>query len=202
MNQPGFVILLFAALLLIVSSVTVKVTAQGNGSSSEKPAAAANGSCSPELFKEKPGLCAVIHALSHNKGSAASSEKPAETGTIISSSPIEVKKLPTMEEKKASAGECPSGQAKDWAGICYPLKECKASISAQPGTCTQSEEEKTTGMLTGALEIKKPAKPLPPSPYSCKSPWGAYATGAMSGAEAAKLNQNYDVGAICASFDF
>jgi hypothetical protein len=57
-------------------------------------------------------------------------------------------------------------------------------------------------MLTGALEIKKPAKPLPPSPYSCKSPWGAYATGAMSGAEAAKLNQNYDVGAICASFDF
>ncbi|MGB6529707.1 MAG: hypothetical protein WBF33_16490 [Candidatus Nitrosopolaris sp.] len=118
MNQlAGFVILLFAALLLIVSSVTnVKVIAQGNDSS----------------------------------------EKPSETGTIISS-PIEVKKGPTIEEKKASAGECPSGQAKDWAGICYPLKECKASIFAQPGTCTQSEEEKTTGMLTGAMDIKKPA---------------------------------------------
>jgi hypothetical protein len=64
MNQlAGFTILLFTALLHIVSSVTnVNVTAQGNGSSSEKPAAA------------------------------------AETGRLISSSPIEVKKLPTMEE--------------------------------------------------------------------------------------------------------
>jgi hypothetical protein len=39
----------------------------------------------------------------------------------------------------SAAGECPAGQAKDWAGVCYPLKECKGSISAQPGTCTQSE---------------------------------------------------------------
>ncbi|HYX50814.1 MAG TPA: hypothetical protein VE843_13780, partial [Ktedonobacteraceae bacterium] len=171
MNQgAGFVILLFAALLLIVSSVAVKVLAQGNGSSSEKPAAAAK-TCSPEQFKDQPGFCAAIAALAHNKESAASAEKPAtekpsETGTIISA-PIEVKKGPIIQEK-ANAGECPAGQAKDWAGICFPLKECKASISAQPGTCTQSEEEKTTGMLTAEkLELKKHATSTNPVSENC-----------------------------------
>jgi hypothetical protein len=103
MNQlAGFAILLVAALLLIVSSVTnVKVIAQGNDSSSEKSTTAAK-TCSPELFKEKPGLCAVLHALAHNKESSASAEKPAEAGTIISA-PIEVKKGPTMEENNATA---------------------------------------------------------------------------------------------------
>jgi hypothetical protein len=103
MNQSaGFVILLFAALLLIVSSGTgVKVTAQGNGSSSEKSTMAAK-TCSPELFKEQPGLCAALYALAHNKESSTSAEKPAETGTIISA-PIEIKKGPTMEENSASA---------------------------------------------------------------------------------------------------
>lgn len=139
--------------MLISSSVTnVKVTAQGNDSNTEKSTTSAK-TCSPELFKEKPSLCAAIYALAHNKESSGSAEKPAETGTIISS-PIEVKKGRTME--KASVGECPAGQAKDWAGICFPLKECKASISAQPGTC-QSEEEKTSGVLTGELHTKKPA---------------------------------------------
>ncbi|MGB6534053.1 MAG: hypothetical protein WBF33_38735 [Candidatus Nitrosopolaris sp.] len=163
------------------------IKTQGNDSSSEKFTTAAK-TCSTELFKEKPGLCAAIYALAHNKessGSAAekpvenlnlfsgahnnrstSAEKPAESGTIISA-PIEVRKGPTMEEKKASAGECPAGQAKDWAGICFPLKECKASISAQPGTCTQSEEEKTNGVLTGALKIKKPATSSNPESENC-----------------------------------
>jgi len=164
-HLAGFVILLFAALLLIVSSVTsVKVIAQGNGSSSEKPGTAAK-TCSSEQFKEQPGFCAVIAALAHKKESGASAEKPSETGTIISA-PIEVKKGPIIQEKKA--GECPAGQAKDWAGICFPLKECKASISAQPGTCTQSEEEKTTGMLTAEkLEIKKPVTSSNPEPENC-----------------------------------
>ena len=228
MNQlAGFVLLLVAALLLIVSSVTnVKVTAQDNASSSEKSTTTAK-TCSPEQFKEQFGLCTAIYALAHNKESAASAEKPATTGPAIST-PIEVKKGPIMEENKANAGECPAGQAKDWVRICYPLKECKASISAQPGTCTQSEEKKTTGILTGALEIKKPGKPTYSSLFpSTKLSYtvsqdchrtasgkllclvtpanprgGAYATGAINGAEAAKLNQNYDVNAICASFDF
>lgn len=136
-------ILVFVAFLLIVSS--------SFAASLQKSTTAAK-TCSPELFKEKPGLCAAIYALAHNKESSASAEKraaekPSETSTIISA-PIEVKKGPTMEQKKASAGECPAGQAKDCAGICFPLKECKASISAQPATCTQSEEEKTSAMMT------------------------------------------------------
>jgi hypothetical protein len=119
----------------------------------------------------RDGLCAVIAALAHNKESSASTEKPAaekpsETGTIISA-PIEVKKGPTIQEKKANAGECPAGQAKDWAGICFPLKECKASISAQPGTC-QSEEERISGMITAEkLELKKPPTSSNPEPENC-----------------------------------
>ena len=178
-QRAGFAILLFVALLLIVSSVSVKVTAaQGNDNSSEKSSTAAK-TCSPEVFKGNPGLYATCVALAHNKESAASAEKPAsekplenlnlfkkETGTIISA-PIEVKKGPTIEEeKKASADECPAGQAKDWAGICFPLKECKASISAQPGTC-QSEVEKTTGVLTGELHTKKPAISSNPVSENC-----------------------------------
>ncbi len=117
--------------------------------------------------------------LAHNKESSASTEKPAaekpvenlnlfkkETGTIINA-PIEVKNGPTIQEKKANAGQCPAGQAKDWAGICFPLKECKASISAQPGTC-QSEEERTSGMMTAEkLELKKPATSSNPQPENC-----------------------------------
>jgi len=166
MNQlAGLAILLFAAFLLIVSSVTnVKVIAQGNDSSEKSNTA--TKTCSPELFKEKPGLCAAIYALAHNKESSASTEKPSETGTIISA-PIEVKKGPTIQEKKANAGECPAGKAKDWAGICFPLNECKASISAQPGTC-QSEEERTSGMMTAEkLELKKPATSSNPVSENC-----------------------------------
>ena len=53
-------------------------------------------------------------------------------------------------KKTSAAGECPSGQAKDCAGVCYLLKECKASISAQPGTCTQSE--KYSGWASGQIK--------------------------------------------------
>jgi hypothetical protein len=107
-------------------------------------------------------------------------------------------------KKAIAAGECPAGQAKDWAGVCYPLKECKASMFAQPGTCTQAEkyagcpsgqikdwagicfkeseakacptcapgsaaaaEKPNTGMLTGALQIKKPATSTNPVSENC-----------------------------------
>lgn len=107
MNQTGFAIFVFAAFLLIVSSSFTKVTAQGNDSSSEKSTTAAK-TCSPEVFKENPGLYATCVALAHNKESAASAEKPVENLNLFNShSPIEVKKL--TEEKKTGAGECPSG---------------------------------------------------------------------------------------------
>jgi hypothetical protein len=32
-------------------------------------------------------------------------------------------------------GACPSGEARDYAGICFPLNECKASLFAAAGTC-------------------------------------------------------------------
>lgn len=69
--------MLFAVLLLSVSSVAVKVTAQDNGSSSEKSSTAAK-TCSPEQFKEQPGFCAAIA-----KESAASANK---TGTAANGS--------------------------------------------------------------------------------------------------------------------
>jgi hypothetical protein len=113
MNQrAGFAILLFVALLLIVSSVSVKVTAQGS-TGSEKSTTDANGPCSPELFKAKPALCAALLALKHTsaKGSSASAEKSTAEKTSVenlklfpSSPAIEVKKLPTMEENKGLTG--------------------------------------------------------------------------------------------------
>jgi hypothetical protein len=95
MNRlAGFTILLFVTLLLIISSVSVKVTAQGNDSGSEKSTTAPK-TCSPDVFKDNPGLYATCVALAHNKESAASAEKPGETGTIIIS-PIEIKKGTTL----------------------------------------------------------------------------------------------------------
>jgi hypothetical protein len=81
MSKIPFAILLFAVLVLANVSVSyLKVTAQSNGTNTEKPTGAA---CSPEEFKKEPGLCAVIHALKHTspKGSATSAEKPATTTT-------------------------------------------------------------------------------------------------------------------------
>lgn len=187
MNQlAGFVKLLVAALLIIVSSVTnVKVTAQGNSSSSEKPTTAANGSCSPELFKEKPAECAVLYALKHTsaKGSGASAEKAAETG----SSPIEVKKLPTMEVKTngmltaekleikkraAETGKCSAGKVKDWAGVCFPESEAKACPTCAPGSaatsakpmsenCLQTTTRSGESLCITAATAKKAEQPIP-----------------------------------------
>jgi hypothetical protein len=104
-------LLLFTVLLLSISSVSyLKVIAQG-GSSSEKSTTDANGSCSPELFKAKPALCAALHALKHTSSKESTAEKPAEKTPVEnlnlfnSHSPIEVKKLPTMEENNAKAGK-------------------------------------------------------------------------------------------------
>ena len=47
--------------------------------------------------------------------------------------------------KKASAiyfgnGACPSGEARDYMGICFPIKECKSSLFARPGSCSVASE--------------------------------------------------------------
>ena len=47
--------------------------------------------------------------------------------------------------KKASAiyfgnGPCPSGEARDYMGVCYPVKECKASLFEAAGTCKVAPE--------------------------------------------------------------
>jgi hypothetical protein len=52
--------------------------------------------------------------------------------------------------KKASAisfttGPCPRGEARDYMGICFPVKECKASLFAAPGTCKEFEGTVTKG---------------------------------------------------------
>lgn len=115
-------------------------------------------------MKQLAGFAILVFAALLLIVSSGTSVK-SESGTIISG-PIEVKKGPTIQEK-ANAGECPAGQAKDWAGICFPLKECKASISAQPGTC-QSEEERTSGMMTAEkLELKKPVTSSNPESENC-----------------------------------
>ena len=54
---------------------------------------------------------------------------------FVSVSSVTVKKAFAIS---FSNGPCPSGEARDYMGVCYPIKECKASISAQPGSCTQS----------------------------------------------------------------
>ena len=53
--------------------------------------------------------------------------------------------------KNASAisftnGPCPSGEARDYLGICFPIKECKASFFAAAGTCkvTEGQQQCTT----------------------------------------------------------
>jgi hypothetical protein len=51
---------------------------------------------------------------------------------------------------KASAisfttGPCPRGEARDYMGICFPVKECKASLFAAPGTCKEFEGTITKG---------------------------------------------------------
>jgi hypothetical protein len=53
--------------------------------------------------------------------------------------------------KKASAisfanGRCPSGEVRDYMGICFPIKECKASLFAAAGTC--AEEPSNIGPVT------------------------------------------------------
>jgi hypothetical protein len=47
--------------------------------------------------------------------------------------------------KNASAiyfgnGPCPSGETRDYMGICFPVNECKASLFAAHGTCKGTSE--------------------------------------------------------------
>ena len=68
--------------------------------------------------------------------------------------------------KNASAiyfgnGACPSGEARDYMGICFPLNECKSGPFAAAGTCknpvqTQCNNGKcTTTVNSGALNPGK-----------------------------------------------
>ncbi|MGA9151860.1 MAG: hypothetical protein WBZ36_14880 [Candidatus Nitrosopolaris sp.] len=66
---------------------------------------------------------------------------------FVSVSSVTVKKAFAIS---FSNGPCPSGEARDYMGVCYPIKECKASISAQPGSCTQSE--KYAGCPSGQIK--------------------------------------------------
>jgi hypothetical protein len=60
--------------------------------------------------------------------------------------------------KKASAiyfgnGPCPSGEARDYLGICFPIKECKSSLFARPGSCSVAPEAPKGG---GTYTITQP----------------------------------------------
>jgi hypothetical protein len=60
--------------------------------------------------------------------------------------------------KKASAiyfgnGVCPSGEARDYLGICFPIKECKSSLFARPGSCSVAPEAPKGG---GTYTITQP----------------------------------------------
>jgi hypothetical protein len=173
---------------------------QGNDSSSEKSTTAAK-TCSPEQFKEQPGLCAVIAALAHNKESAASAEKPAseksvenlnlfkkETGTIISA-PIEVKKGPTMEEKpcglqadllEGKGFRFPNGTITcvSKSGISKPVLPEKLEIK-KPVTSTNPVSENCLQTTTRSgkslclITHKEPEKPVSEhAPIPCKGPAG------------------------------
>ncbi len=72
-------------------------------------------------------------------------------------------------EKKASAisfttGPCPSGEARDYMGICFPVKECKASLFAAHGTCKVIEGTVTKGpggKVTITAPNYAPMSPIP-----------------------------------------
>ncbi|MFZ0512340.1 MAG: hypothetical protein WAM14_12095 [Candidatus Nitrosopolaris sp.] len=117
------------------------------------------------MFKEKPGLCAAIYALAHNKESSASAEKPAaETGTIIGA-PIEVKKGPTMGENNASATLTGELHIKKPATSSNPVSEncLKTETKSGESLCL------TKGTLAPASTPNKEAeKPVPE--LNCNKP--------------------------------
>jgi len=67
------------------------------------------------------------------------------TGSAILVITVLLLSVSSVTVKKASAiyfgnGACPSGEARDYLGICFPIKECKASLFASPGTCKVAPE--------------------------------------------------------------
>jgi hypothetical protein len=53
---------------------------------------------------------------------------------LVSVSSLTVKKASVIS---FTTGPCPRGEARDYMGICFPIKECKASLFAAAGTCAQ-----------------------------------------------------------------
>jgi hypothetical protein len=77
--------------------------------------------------------------------------------------------------KKASAsGECPSGQIKDWAGICFNKSEAKACLTCAPGSAAAAEKPNTPPPKVQVITIPPPEKPLkstsPPKPVTIPAP--------------------------------
>jgi hypothetical protein len=60
--------------------------------------------------------------------------------------------------KKASAAECPSGQIKDWAGICFNKSEAKACPTCAPGSAAAAEKPKTPPPKVEVITIPPPAE--------------------------------------------
>jgi hypothetical protein len=63
-----------------------------------------------------------------------------------------------------TTGPCPRGEARDYMGICFPVKECKASVFAAPGTCKEIEGTVTKGpgsKVTITAPNYAPKSPIP-----------------------------------------
>jgi hypothetical protein len=131
MNQiAGFIILLFAALLIIVSSVTVKKASAISFT---------NGPCPSGEARDYMGICFPL-----NECKASISAQPGSC---------------TQSEKYAG---CPSGQIKDWAGICFKESEAKACPTCAPGSAAAAEKPSTSPPKIEPIKIPPPTeKPAP-----------------------------------------
>jgi hypothetical protein len=81
--------------------------------------------------------------------------------------------------KKASAAECPSGQIKDWAGICFNKSEAKACLTCAPGSAAAAEKPRTSPKvepitippLEKSLKSTSPPRTITiPAPNECTKP--------------------------------
>jgi hypothetical protein len=66
----------------------------------------------------------------------------------------------TYVKKASAAGECPSGQVKDWAGICFKESEAKACPTCAPGSAAAAEKSGTPPEKSAAEKpVKSTGKP-------------------------------------------
>jgi len=71
---------------------------------------------------------------------------------------------PVTYVKKARAiDDCPSGQIKDWAGICFKESEAKACPTCAPGSAAAGEKSSTSAPKIEAIKIPPPAESTSPT---------------------------------------